>query len=52
MKRKNSSLPAEVQKLYMELDELRQRHPVGDVTKEELEVALVDDSKMKRKSLF
>ena len=41
-----SKLPQEVRQLYSDLDELRQRHPVHPVRKEELEGALVDDSKI------
>ena len=46
----SSKLPQEVRQLYSDLDELRQRHPVHPVRKEELEGALVDDSKITKKN--
>ncbi len=45
-----SKLPQEVRQLYSDLDELRQRHPVHPVRKEELEGALVDDSKIPKQN--
>ena len=46
----SSKLPQEVRQLYSDLDELRQRHPVHPVRKEELEGALGDDSKITKKN--
>ena len=46
MTSRKGNVPVEVRKLYSDLDELRQRHPVHPVRKEELEGALVEDSKL------